>query len=289
MAGSSPLAHLRAACATLEPAVRADARVPQATLDATRPRGRPARSWQAWLGYYTMLTRWHAAGGSAGAGNAGAAQPISVDDALVFDALRSHPRAVQLTLGPDGERRTVTVYPKSAHTLFELHKRNLLIAHYAAAADELTLSADPAHLELVLRAVAEVDYQHHVCAWVLTTGGVGQPFGGETERPDLPEYVTALTPLDLEAIAAAGLMVHARRLQSLDALLAADPVDGAPPRRPSWSQFFSALAVDPADAERLLRDVALPSLLAAVRLGGDAKLAAHQDADRRAHERAGSE
>lgn len=279
----APLPVIRAACLTLEQAVRMTRAASDAAIATAKPTGAAARTWPAWWHYHERLVRWQAGAGSAGAGAAGSGavggRTIDLEDALVFDALRSQPRVVRLTPAADGTRPTLTVYPKSAHALFELHGRNLLLAHYNQFVETFAASDAPDAIDAVQRALREIDYQHRVCAWVLTTEGPAQPFADDADAPEPPPAISALSPIELHVVAQAGADVNARRLDALDALLAADPSDDSVrSRRPSWSAFFASIAPEPGAATRLMRDIDLANVMVTLRLGNDVKLAAQQDA-----------
>lgn len=297
---SNPLDVIRGACPLLELAARAERGVTDADLAAQRPAGDAAEDWSAWWRYHTWLSRTLAQGQSAQRPAAHApAGAADLDDAILLDAYRSQPRVVRLAPAGDldGPRPTVTVYPKSAHALLELRARDLLLAQYADAIATLQAATDPDAIEVVQRAHRELDYQHLCAAWTLTHPGPGLPYERHDdatdavirdEHPTPPREIVDLSPFELLAISRAGRAVNQLRLEALEALTAADPTDGTPPgtpRRPSWSAFFASLAADPADMQRLMRDVDLPNLLAAVRLKADVQLAAHQDAERAAEAR----
>lgn len=191
-------------------------------------------------------------------------------DARTTRALVAEP--ISLTLYPPGGALvTVSVYPKSHHALeVFFHNRDGLLANLAARIDVLREKGGLADHELLERATEEATYQQRLCAWAACTEGPGLPAEIWAGRAEIPEPWASVTPADLLRIHQAYVHVNHTQLEALEVLVQAGKRAGRD--RPSWSIFFGSLATKMnIPAERLMRDHALVSLLATV------KLSQHED------------
>lgn len=261
--------------------------VAEAELAAIRPGGanNPARDVWAWLRYYGRLMALRALQEREGA----AASPTSSEaaaDTVILEALAGAAKPVTLS-ARDSQGVELAAYPKSAFALLQCHTRNLAIARLLEYADRLGKSDDPEAHELVERSLAEVVHQHRILAWIACTPGPGLPFPELTRDPELPAPFADLAPHDVLTICRAFDDANWARLRALEGLITPDPEnEDTPRRRPSWSQFFGAMASSEGRAsEQVLRDRALVGLLATTQLAASSQREAMAAAKEKARHR----
>jgi len=238
-------------------------------LALTRPRTRSA-PLEAWILHYAKV------GQLLGREDRAA---LSLEhqeaDALIVAALTSEP--VPVALPPvAGEPREVAVHPKSYATLlYFFHVRDWLQTNLTVRYRALREAGSPVDADLLVRVAGELAYQQGLLAWAACTPGPGLPdalagqWHPKADRPAVPEPFASLQASDLLRIHEAFLRVNAGQLQALDRLVDLGDQDAAA-ARPSWSIFFGKLGMKlKTPPERLMRDVALASLLATVKLAAD--------------------
>ena len=180
-------------------------------------------------------------------------------DEAILDILRAKPAVLALTRAVDGYA-DLAIHPKSFEALLECHARQLAIMFLQdRRAALLEHSANPGDLELVARAADEIIYHTQVCAWIAAHPGVRLPFPSGEFKPDLPDWVQALDPVDVARILNTYATVNALRLNYLDEILKPD----GEAKRISWSVFMGTMSHHlHRPASELFRDVSLAELLA---------------------------
>lgn len=269
--------ELRAECINLERATLAAQLATEADLTPHRPGGpeNSAKDARAWLRYYAVLHRRHARGEWQASGDA----RIRADGA-VLAALRDEPIRVDLlTPVPIDSIGTTTdaifIYQKSLDALLQAHALDRQIAWLLFQKDrveEAGARGMPGTSELHRKVLDAIAYAYNLLAWIFTSAGPEMPYTvalGQGD-PEIPGYILALNPLDLPQIAAAAQRHHAR-LAAVQMLLNKHTTQEGG-RRPSWSSFFSSLAIElDEDSVQLTRFRSLGSLLASVQLDADNK------------------
>ena len=247
-------------CESLEEHVLRKRLAAPAELDDYRPaRGRASPVWD-WVWWHSQLVRF--------CGRMESRELESGEaDAQVLAALNDDPQRVALAGG--GELHELHVYPKSLPALQHLQLRDQLLSWLAAryeALGEEPVAGDGTS-SLRERVADEITTQTLTIAWIVTSEGPGLPFPADpADRPELPDAIRVLSPVDVLRIHQAFLEVNAVRLQALERLVSA-PRGDAPSARPSWAVFVGALSMKlKADPKRLLADRSLASLLAQVKL-----------------------
>lgn len=233
-----------------------------------QPRKRRAVPIFRWVFYYAQLVRF--------CGRIESRETVGMEaDAAILQALRCEPKSVPL-----GGDLVLEVHPKSFNALLNVHARDKLLhwlnVRYAALADA---EHGAEALQFLERVAAEISYQYGLLAWTATADGPGLPFDPRAdERPDVPPALRTLEPFQLFRLHQAFIEVNAARLQALERLVSPAAEEG-PTARPTWSGFFSNLAMKwEVDPQVLMADHALVKLLAMV------KLAAPQVAEKAAEE-----
>lgn len=225
---------------------------------------RRAAPLEQWLFYYSHLVR------LAGREDSRVSHMDFRDaDAEVLRALRAEPKRVELLeRGADGASLAVQVHPKSYDALlWFFHVRDWLLIHLADRVEAIRAEGLPHDVELLDRCAAELSYQMRLVAWGACTEGPGLPFSYQDECPEIPTPFRDLSPSDLLRIHEAFIAVNAGQLQALERLVQSRPGADGKPVRPSWSIFFSQLAMRlKTDAARLMRDQSLAQHLATVKL-----------------------
>jgi hypothetical protein len=185
-------------------------------------------------------------------------------DRVVLDSLRGASRPVTLT-APIEDLREVSVHPKSMNALIELAERDAVIGFFNAGLDALrelvVANPTPDRVEHLARGVREVGYQERICVWIVTHPGPGLPYPEEVTTPELPDWLSYLSPVDALLIFAAHEDVNAGRLAALQALprgkKRADDVERG------WGVYLANMAsLMNRSAEQLARDHSLASLFA---------------------------
>lgn len=248
---------LRERCSRLRESLPATGVVTVADIAAVWPGGtdNPKRNLEAWIRCSEQL---HGFAGRIR--NKMDDRELSVAERrrAVIDALADKPEGVPLI---DGSH--LTVYPKSYVALEAVQERNLQIAALIDAQKVLQQSTpnasadvDATH-DLVLRVWSEINYLQRAIVWIAVEQGPGLPFPESETAPEPPDFLSALHPADLYAIAEAFQRVNVKRLLALDATRSNDT-------RPDWSVFIASLAdgMHRPTAE-VMRDVSLASAIAA--------------------------
>lgn len=227
-----------------------------------RARSAPLEAWiLCWGGMVRLLAREE---------NRTSNLDFAEADTRITRALVAAP--VELTLYPLGtEPKPVRVYPKSFHVLAEFfHVRDALLFRLAAHVDVLREKGTFEDHVLLERASTELAWQSRLVAMAACTDGPGLPdeiWAGN----DVAECFEGwgwwkdVTAADLQRVHQAYVQANHLQLEVLEALVS--PRRSGPRQRPSWSIFFGSLATKmQVPAERLMRDHALVSLLATVKL-----------------------
>lgn len=238
----------------------------------TRNPGRDARAWFVW---HRHLVAAHARRTHADApAKAGA-------DLAALAALSSAPLTRPSRVPrADGTARYLTVYPKSFVVLTHLYAHDLAIARLQPAVSALYEHPDfdPALLRRLLAALADEQLR---CAWIVMTEGPGMPWDPDGPPPEtLPDWVTALHPVEVHQLLEMNLEVNFLRLAALRQLITPDPAPAE--ARPYWSPFFASAGEALGLAPRvLMRDHALEAVLTQVQLLADARRREAADATAR--------
>lgn len=197
---------IREACAPLEAALQDLGAVSAEALAALRPGRTPAGAGdRAWLQYYGELRcRHNVASGSQAAGS-GSQGPRAADEeereAALAASLAAEPVRVRCD---DGETRAV--HPKGRHALGFL---SALDQDFRAVSSAVAQLADH---DVTFYGRLTESLAVRLWAWVLCTPGSELPFGDVLDPPDPPRWTEALTLRDIDALYAAHLQVHGRRL-----------------------------------------------------------------------------
>jgi hypothetical protein len=231
-----------------------------------------------WMRYSQHLTRFQARGG----GSTGASSGADDADIRYLLAYAASPRPVTLsTRNEDGSPRSLLVYPKSIGALMDVHYRDVLIGWLL---DRISLldqgDTDPASLQQVSSAWAQVELQHNLIAWTLTTETPGLPFDPNAPTaPELPEYVRNLAPDEVLSILQAHQEVNNRRLRSLNALF--DLTEKRGKDRPFRFSVFVGAVADRLGipAGQLMWDWTYAELLGQSGISSQAQREAHEDAE----------
>jgi len=295
-------AGMRARCERLAATIRARKLAPEEELADYWPGGaeNTARGAAAWVVCYAQCVRMMGRAETRETTRADAAAA----DAVILESLAGVPVLVSIVAPTDAAAvealsalhadqwarlraaAPLAVYPKSFHALIWLSARAKRLDWLADRAAILAERAGREDLDLLARTSAEICYQHALCAWVACHPGPGLPFGDHEATPAIPEPFSALSPYDVARILEAHLAANWHRLQALDALVTGDTSGGGAARRPSWSGFFGAMAMESgASAESLMRDRSLAAVLASNALAADAHRQARDAADRDAKTR----
>ena len=279
--------RLKAQCQSLAEDLLLHGQASAEALRALAPGGaeNPKRDAWAWVWYLgqLQLLRGRAQGpqGPAREGH----EPASRDDAVILAALAARPEMVR---GVDGTR--YTVYPKSLGALLECHAREAVLAKLATLLARLKdLDTHDEHASLVAEACAELGYHTRLLVWIATTEGPGLPFPAGERRPALSDAHAGIDPVTVLEIHRAFARVNWANLRGLESLLAPDPEAGGERRRPSWSVFMGALAIElHEDPVTLIEHRALVSVMASMQLAASSQREAMAEAKRTAEERRGA-
>lgn len=294
-ARSIPTKFFRTESATLERTVVTLGLTTRDALAPLRPGGaeNPATDAYGWLAYYRQLHRIHARGASAPAtsagGSASGAPVAAVDDEIVLSALREDPIAVELVDSRGASPPALVVRPLSEQALRHLDARDDLLRCLALHAHALQASAVPEEHVLRLQVMEEITYQQAICVWICTSDAWPRlPFDPRvTMRPEVPEPLRELHPLDTVRVQAAHHRLNAAALSVTRRLvsIADDPQHAGG----SWRTFFSTLEQESGGAipaAQFMRDRSLVGLLAARILASDAQAKAYEQAKRAAEAQA---
>lgn len=266
-------AGLAARCADLRDSLLSLGHVSQADLADYWPGG--AENHEAppgnWIFCYAQLVRmlgWESPEASA--------LERAAAEREVLAALRREPAHLELVQAlPDG-RSHLTVYPKSFHALLRLDEQDALLARLAEAAEQLRQGPASTLTERLGQVLEEIEYQQQVCVWILTTPGVGLPFGDADLRPVPPTWLAELDAADLVRVLRAHREVNGRRVAALSALIGrARKTVG----RASWAVIGASAASELHTASyTLFRDWSLAEWMAQYHLTLDAKREAQESA-----------
>jgi hypothetical protein len=232
---SISVAELKAECTVLERAVRSAGLATIEEVQSNKPGkpDNPDRDARAWLRYYTALQRAHALVTKTSLPSSPA------DDATVLDALRGEP--VEVPLIRKGER--VWVHPKSLNAALYVHALDLKLAwlmSQKATLEKRGTAGDVLMLQSVYEAIS---YVYQLLCWIVCTEGPTMPFDSTELDPRPPEWIVALEPWDVVRICQAHQKLMLR-LHALSALIDEESQHEENGTRPSWSMFYSTMAVE---------------------------------------------
>jgi hypothetical protein len=195
--------------------------------------------------------------------------------AAVLEAIAETPEVVELAKRDDeGNQTTLTVYQKSDVALRVIHGLNVYLASLVDDYHVLTRHGTQDDVELVTRLLAEQSYTQRVIVWIATTKGPGLPFGEEEQRPEVPEHLTSLHPLDFYTLAQAFQRVNVAGFAALES-------STTPTSRPDWSVFWSGLEFElKTPVPALRRDRGLLSLVATAAEQARGRREAYEQAER---------
>lgn len=260
---SLSLRDLRTACATLETSVLQKQRATAEQIALAKP-GQPANADtgpQGWLRFYGQLRIWQDKGQDA-------PEPVGPStDTLLTAAITDEPKAVRLSVLDDqGGPRIVHCYPKSRRALLHLHARDIRAGHWMEQYRKLQATKAAGDSRL-LKVAEEVDYQIRCLVWAVTTEGPWLPFDPREIVPELPPWLSLLTPEDGVRILLAHHQVNHARLALLGQLLGSltpseHPTD---PSLMGWGAFLARASDEMGLAYEVLdRDRSLGSVLGGV-------------------------
>lgn len=195
-------------------------------------------------------------------------------DAEALAALAASPEVVELVT-PIGERRTLTIYPKSAMTLGMLASIDHLVAKLSQRRAALEASHDPEALKWVPKVDAELVRQLQGAVYVVTHEGPGWP-GSVGDPLVAPDWVQSIDAVDVLRVCNAHLRVNGKRLSALQALCG----PSTPGKKsPGWGVFAAGMATELGVPPRtLLHDWSLAELLSTARLSSEGRRVAQESA-----------
>jgi hypothetical protein len=162
------------------------------------------------------------------------------DDATILDALRGEP--VEVPLIRKGER--VWVHPKSLDAALYVHALDLKLAWLMSQKAKLERRGTAGDVLMLHKVYDAISYVYQLLCWIVCTEGPTMPFDSMELDPQPPEWIVALEPWDVVRICQAHqkLMI---RLHALSALIDEESSqDNKNGTRPSWSMFYSTMAVE---------------------------------------------
>lgn len=238
MAGkqSISVAELKAECTVLERAVRSAGLATAEEVQSNKPGqpDNPDRDVRAWLRYYTALQRAHALVTKSSTPSSPA------DDATVLDALRGEP--VEVPLIRKGER--VFVHPKSLNAALYVHALDLKLAWLMNQKSVLEKRGTAGDVLMLQKVYEAISYVYQLLCWIVCTEGPVMPFDSTEVDPKPPEWIVALEPWDVVRICQAHQKLMLR-LHALSALIDTESQQTTENgTRPSWSMFYSTMAVE---------------------------------------------
>lgn len=254
---SISVAELKAECTVLERAVCSAGLATKEQLKEEAPkRGTGAREW---LAYYVQLHRRHAfLSKRSGTG---------AEDAEVLDALRGQPIVVEMVSKDDQQ---VQVYPKSLHASLYVHALDLKLAWLLAQKNLLERRGTAGDVLMLSKVYEAITYVYQLLVWVVCSEGPSMPFDTNDPDPTPPEWVMRMEPWDVLRICQAHQKLLAR-LQALSALIDEGTQREKTGIRPSWSMFYSTMAVELKDsAVNLIKLRSVGEMLAMARMNAAA-------------------
>lgn len=274
--------QLKAQCQTLAEDLLQQGQSSADALLTIKPGGaaNAKRDTWAWVRYYGQLQILR--GRAQGPDGSGARPAHPSDDATILEALAARPVVVQ---GLGATR--YTVHPKSLGALLECHAREAVLAKLTTLLATLKdLDAHDEHASLIAEAVEELGYHTRLLVWIATTDGPGLPFPRGERRPTLPADVADLDPVTVLELNRAFARVNWANLRALESLVSPDPEAGGERKRPSWSVFMGALAIElHEDPVTLIEHRALVSVMASMQLAASSQREAMAEAKRKADTR----
>lgn len=187
----------------------------------------------------------------------------------VLAALRRLAVTVELVHPLRDDQTSLTIYPKSLHALLRLEEQDAVLARLADAADWLYRAPAEQMAERLGQVLAEIEYQHQVAVWILTTEDVGLPFDDQVERPEPPEWTLELDPADVVRVLQAHREVNRRRGACVAALTSSTRSKGG---RLSWAVLAGSAATRLGlSTYTLMREVSLGEWLAQLALTAEAE------------------
>jgi hypothetical protein len=256
------VAEFKAECTVLERAVRSAGLTTEEKLAEDRPGSKeyPDRDARSWLRYYTKLQRLHAQ-------LQRRASSGGTEDAEVLDALRGQPVLVELV---NKEHKPVQVHPKSLHACLYVHALDLKIAWLLAQKDLLESRGTAGDVLMLPKIYEATAYVYQLLVWIVCSEGPAMPFDTNDPDPEPPEWVRNLEPWDVLRICQAHQKLMLR-LQALSALIDENSAQEGKGLRPSWSMFYSTMAVELKEsAEHLIKLRSVGEMLAMARLNAAA-------------------
>lgn len=282
-----PTKYLRAECETMVRTVRHLNLASQAEVDAIRPGGaeNPATDAFGWLAFYRRLHRLHARVETQSDGHREPTPSEAADDEIVLAALRQDPITVEMVDTRDGSIRHLTVHVLSEHALRHLDALDDLLTCLARHAADLQASQHPQDHALRQQVLEEITYQRLLCVWICTSDAWPRlPYDPRvTPRPEIPEELLGLNPVDSVRVQAAHHRLNAVALSVARRMVSIDE-DGNS-KGGSWRTFFSTLERESngtIPAATFMRDRALVSLLSARIIAADAEKKAYDHAKEKA-------
>lgn len=194
--------------------------------------------------------------------------------AAVLDALAETPELVELVaVDETGNRRTLTVYPKSDAALRKVHVLNLRLASLVDDYHVISTHGGQNEIDAVETCLYMQGYIQRVIVWIATTEGPRLPFDERVRFPDVPEEINELSPLDFYSIAQAFQRVNVARFAALESAT-------TPKSRPDWSVFWSGMEFETGTpARELMFDRSLTAVVAAASERARGQHEAQQRAD----------
>lgn len=263
---SISVAEFKAECTVLERAVRSSGLATEEQLKEDRPKnGSGAREW---LSYYATLHRRHAF--------ASKREGTGAEDAEVLDALRGQPIIVEL-VRENG--KTVQVHPKSLHASLYVHALDLKLAWLLAQKNLLEGRGTAGDVLMLPKVYEAITYLYQLLTWIICTEGPSMPFDTNDPDPSPPEWVKEMEPWDVLRICQAHQKLL-MRLQALSALIDEGSARDKSGIRPSWSMFYSTMAVELKEsAVNLIKLRSVGEMLAMARMNAAAHATPDKDVE----------
>jgi hypothetical protein len=244
---------------------------------AARPghAGNPAKDAHGWLVYYRTLIAEHArrTHRTNGTGDGGDVAGLAVL------AERPLTRASAVP-GPNGDQRSLTVYPKSFETLRHMAIRDAQLSYMLGMQREVFALADelPSTYGRLTGAILD---EHRLLAWIAMHEGCGMPWEPEAAPPEtLPEHILALRAVEIHQVRQLFEQCNHHQLHAARQLLEEVGGQNATSGPGAWSRFFVGAAQLLGTTERvLMRDRSLLSVLFHVQVRVDEQRRAQSAAE----------
>jgi hypothetical protein len=260
---SISVAELKAECTVLERAVRAAGLATTEELKTDKPGSpdNPERDARAWLRYYTALQRRHAT-----LTKLHEVSPSGADDATVLDALRGEPVEVPLL----DKGKSVFVHPKSLDAALYIHALDLKLAWLLSQKSMLEERGTAGDVLMLPKVYEAISYIYQILCWIVCSEGPAMPFNPTELDPKPPAWITELEPWDVVRVCQAHQKLMLR-LHALSALIDEESQQDQKGTRPSWSMFYSTMAVELKEsAVNLIKLRSMGEMLAMARMNAAA-------------------